>query len=210
MQSPDSKDGGPVEPATGGAPAGGGQDVPERAGFRSLGERERFHGGFLRVVTGTFVGPDGFTFERDIVRHPGAVVVVPMEADRRHVLVVRQYRAAVDERILELPAGKLDILDEPPEICAQRELAEEIGYRASTLTALCQFLNSPGFTDERSWCFLAEGLEPCERDAQGVEERHLTVERVDLEQLDELIAAREIVDAKTIIGLLLTRERFRR
>ena len=180
---------------------------PEPGSFRLLGERERFKGGFLRVVTGTFVGPDGFTFERDIVRHPGAVSVVPLEADRRHAILVRQYRAAVDTPLLELPAGKLDVVGEPPEECAARELAEEIGYRAGSLVELCQFLNSPGFSDERSWIYLAEQLVRCDRDAQGVEERHLTLERVDLDELDDLVAAGEIVDAKTIIGLQLARSR---
>jgi ADP-ribose pyrophosphatase len=183
---------------------------PEDAGgfgFRLLGERERYDGGFMRLVTGTFVGPDGFTFERDIVRHTGAVCVVPLEADRRHVLLVRQYRAAVGVPILELPAGKLDVTDEPALECAARELAEEMGQRAERWTELCQFFNSPGFTDERTWCFLAEGLSACDRAAQGVEERHLTIERCDLAQLDELMAAGEIVDGKTIVGLLATKAR---
>jgi 8-oxo-dGTP pyrophosphatase MutT (NUDIX family) len=189
-----------------GAPSGEPDASPP---FRLLGERERFQGGFLRVVTGTFVGPDGFTFERDIVRHPGAVSVVPLEADRRHVILVRQYRAAVDTALLELPAGKLDVPGEPPEDCAARELAEEIGYAPGRLTELGQFLNSPGFSDERSWIFLAENLVRCERDAQGVEELHLLLERIDLHEFDDLLASGEIVDAKTIIGLQLARSRLR-
>jgi ADP-ribose pyrophosphatase len=190
-------------------PDASGADPDAHQGFRLLGERERFNGGFLRVVTGTFVGPDGFTFERDIVRHPGAVSVVAAEADRRHVILVRQYRAAVDTALLELPAGKLDVPGEPPEDCAARELAEEIGYRPGSLVELCQFLNSPGFSDERSWIYLGENLVRCDRDAQGVEERHLTLERVDLDELDDLIATGEILDAKTIIGLQLARSRLR-
>jgi 8-oxo-dGTP pyrophosphatase MutT (NUDIX family) len=94
---------------------------------------------------------------------------------------------------------------EPPVECAARELAEEIGQRAERWTELCAFLNSPGFTDERTICFLAEDLTRCERDAQGVEELHLSVERIDLEQLDELVATGEIADAKTMIGLYATR-----
>jgi ADP-ribose pyrophosphatase len=187
-------------------PSPEGEGAPT-TGFRVLGERERYDGGFLRLVTGTFVGPDGFTFERDIVRHLGAVCVVPLERDRRHVLLVRQYRAAVGEALLELPAGKLDVTDEPPLECAARELAEEVGQRADHWVELCQFYNSPGFTDERTWCFLAEGLTPCDRSAQGVEEHHLTVERLDLEQTDELISAGAIVDAKTIVGLLAAKAR---
>jgi hypothetical protein len=79
-------------------------DVPENP-FRHLGEREQLDGGFFRFVTGTFVGPDGFTFEREIVRHPGAVCIVALEDDHRSVLMIRQYRAAVDVGLLELPAS---------------------------------------------------------------------------------------------------------
>jgi ADP-ribose pyrophosphatase len=193
MQSPEA-----------GPPAG---DLDAHPAFRLLGERERFHGGFLRLVTGTFVGPDGFTFERDIVRHPGAVCVVPLDADRRHVILIRQYRAAIDATLLELPAGKLDVPGEPPEQCAARELEEETGYGPGKLTELCQFFNSPGFSDERSWVYLAEDLVRLERAAQGVEEHHLTLERVDLDELEDLVGSGEIVDAKTIIGLQMVRAR---
>jgi ADP-ribose pyrophosphatase len=178
--------------------------------FRALGERERFAGSFLRLVTGTFVGPDGFIFDRDIVRHPGAVVIVPVEADGRHVLCIRQFRAAVGEALLELPAGKMDVIDEPPIDCASRELAEEVGVRAGRMIELCSYYNSPGFSDERSYLFLAEDLEPCEREAHGVEESHITVERVDLGTLDELISTGQIINGNAIIGLTLARETLRR
>ncbi|MGH9303177.1 MAG: NUDIX domain-containing protein, partial [Acidimicrobiales bacterium] len=99
--------------------------------FRSIGERQRLEGGFFSVVSGTFVGPDGFTFEREIVRHPGAVAIVALEDDGQSVLMVSQYRGAVDKCLLELPAGKRDILGEAPALCAARELAEEIGRSAA-------------------------------------------------------------------------------
>jgi nudix-type nucleoside diphosphatase (YffH/AdpP family) len=181
-----------------------------KGSFRPLGERERFAGSFLRLVTGTFVGPDGFIFDRDIVRHPGAVVVVPLEEDERHVICIRQFRAPVGEILLELPAGKLDVDGEPAIECAGRELAEEVGMRASQLTELCSFYNSPGFSDERSTVFLAEGLEPCARSAQGVEEHHIEIERIDLSQTERLISSGKIVNANAIIGLMLVRDAIRR
>jgi 8-oxo-dGTP pyrophosphatase MutT (NUDIX family) len=193
---------GPPQSGTGTSP--GDESVPGE-GFRLLGERERFAGGFLRLVTGTFVGPDGFTFERDIVRHPGAVCVVPLEDDGVHVMLVRQYRAAIGEALLELPAGKLDVAGEPPEDCARRELIEEIGSDTRSLVELGWFYNSPGFTDERTWCFLAEGLIADRRSAQGVEERHMTIERVRLGDVDGLVAAGQLIDAKSLIGLFLAR-----
>ncbi len=185
--------------------AGGQQEPDPRIGFRPLGERPRYEGSFFKLVTGTFVGPDGFTFERDIVKHPGAVAVVALEEDRRHVLLVRQYRAAVGAGILELPAGKRDLEGEPASDCARRELMEEIGQDAAVFTELGWFYNSPGFTDERTVCFLAEGLTPVDSDAQGVEEMHMTVERIALDDIDELVAAGDLVDAKTLIGLMLAR-----
>lgn len=186
------------------SPDGAG-DGDDRAGFRRIGERPRFSGTRLRVVTGTFVGPDGFTFERELVRTYDAVCVVPLEADRCHVLLVRQYRGAVDQPLLELPAGKLDIPGETPEVCAGRELAEEVGMETGRLTELARYYNSPGFCDELTYCFLAEELTACDRAADGIEERHLVVERIALGDIEELLAAGELRDAKTIAGLLLAR-----
>ena len=164
-------------------------DGPEADAFRRIGERPRYDGGFFRVVTGTFVGPDGFTFEREVIRHPGAVCAVPLEADRQSVLMIRQYRAAVDQAMLELPAGKRDIEGEDPKVCIARELVEEIGREATQLTEVARFYNSPGFCNE----------------AHGIEEEHLTVERVALDDVEELMAAGDLADAKSIIGLLAAR-----
>lgn len=211
--SPDDADDGAAGapgPGTGRAERTGGAGGPGKGAFRALGERERFAGGFLRLVTGTFVGPDGFIFDRDIVRHPGAVVIAAVEEDGRHVLCIRQFRAAVNDVLLELPAGKLDVAEEPIADCAARELAEEVGVEAATLTQLCSYYNSPGFADERSTLFLAEGLTPCERSAQGVEEHNIEIERVDLRTLDEMIATGRIVNGNTILGLLMAREELRR
>ena len=177
----------------------------DRGAFRPIGERVRFSGDRLRVVIGTFVGPDGFTFEREIVRTFDAVCVVALERDLEHVLLVRQYRGPVDLALLELPAGKRDVPGELAETCAARELKEEVGAEAEKLTELGSFYNSPGFCDEMTICFLAEGLRAGKREADGVEEEHLVVERVSLSSVDDLIATGDIADAKTIVGLLLAR-----
>jgi ADP-ribose pyrophosphatase len=182
-----------------------GSPAYDRGAFRQIGERARYSGERLNVVVGTFVGPDGFTFEREIVRTFGAVCVVPLESDREHVLLVRQYRGPVDQALLELPAGKLDVAGEAPEHCAARELNEEVGMKAERFTELGHFYNSPGFCDELTVCFLAEELRAGERAADGVEEEHLVVERIALSSVDELVATGDIADAKTIAGLFLTR-----
>ena len=150
-------------------------------------------------------GPDGEEFTRTVVHHPGAVAMVPVEDD--HALLVRQWRAAVGRALLELPAGKRDVAGEPPETTAARELEEEIGRRPGRLTLLAEFFNSPGFCDEHSHLFCATELERLpERRAVSAEEHAMTVEPVALATVPELIARRELVDAKSIIGLLLTRE----
>ncbi len=173
----------------------------ELAPFQKRGERELYAGHVISLGVGTFVGPDGTPFERDLVHHPGAVSVVPVLGDE--VILVRQYRASLDAYLLEIPAGKRDVTDEPPEETARRELIEEVGHRAGTLIALAEFYNSPGFCDEHSYVFLGLDLEPAPPSAQGVEEEHMTIERVALDDVTGLIASRELMDAKSIIGLTL-------
>ena len=171
-------------------------------GFAPVDERAIWAGSVITVAEGTFVDPDGDTFTRDIVRHPGAVSVVPLLDDGR-VVLVRQYRAACDRQLLEIPAGKRDVAGEPPQQAARRELAEEVGYRAAELDELACFYNSAGFSDEYSHVYLARGLQAVDRDVQGVEERFMAVETVDLSAVPDMIADHELVDAKTIIGLTL-------
>jgi len=178
--------------------------------FRPLGERQLYRGKIIALAVGRFAGPDGSEFERDIVRHPGAVSVVPVLDDGDRVLLVRQYRAAIDTELLEIPAGTRDVEGEPPEITARRELAEEVGMQAGQLEELAQFFNAPGFSDERSWVYLARDLEPCGSSLQGIEEEHMTVEEMSLSDLTGLIASGAITDAKTIIGLSLARDALRR
>lgn len=174
--------------------------------FRKLGERELYKGSLISVATATFVGPDGDEFDRDVVHHPGAVSVVPLLDDGR-VLLVRQYRAAIDADLLEIPAGKRDVAGEPPETTAHRELAEEVGMQAGRLELLAEFYNTPGFCDEHSFVFLGRDLTECGNDLQGIEEQHMTIERVALADVPGMIARREITDAKTIIGLSLAAQR---
>jgi ADP-ribose pyrophosphatase len=173
--------------------------------FRKLAEREVHRGSLISVAVGRFAAPTGEEFERDVVHHPGAVSVVPVVGADTAILV-RQYRAAIDRDLLEIPAGKRDVAGEAPEVTAHRELAEEIGMRAGRLERLAEFYNSPGFCDEHSFVFMARDLEPCGNSLQGVEEQHLTVEHIALSDVPRLIASGELVDAKSIIGLTLARE----
>ena len=174
--------------------------------FQKVGEEELHAGRIITVAQGHFEAPDGEAFEREIVHHPGAVCAVPVLDDGR-VVLVRQFRGPVNAEILEVPAGKCDVEGEPPEVTAARELEEEVGLRPGQLALLCVFNTSPGISDERVWIYLARDFEEVEAHGHGPEEEHMTVERVDLADVPAMVRSGELVDAKTIIGLLLTRER---
>jgi ADP-ribose pyrophosphatase len=141
-----------------------------------------------------------------VVRHPGAVSVVPL-LDDGDVVMVRQFRAPLEDTILEIPAGKRDVDGEPPEVTAHRELAEEIGFTAENMVPLVQMRHSPGFCDEINHIFLATGLSPTERAVDGPEEEAMTLHRIPLAEVFQRIAAGEITDAKSIAGLTLTAQR---
>jgi ADP-ribose pyrophosphatase len=179
------------------------------ARFRKLDERTIHVGDRITLARATFQAPDGRTFERDVVHHPGAVGVVPVLDEGSAVLLVRQYRSSVDAELLEIPAGLRDVDGEPPIETARRELIEEVGMRAGRMERVCEFLNSPGFCDEVVHVFAAYDLESCALDRQGVEEAHMTIEKVSLDDVPSMIAAGAIVDAKTVIGLTLVRESLR-
>jgi len=155
----------------------------------------------MRVVTARFVGPHDEAFERTIVRHPGAVAVLPLHADGS-VTLVEQYRPALDATLLELPAGTRDRPEEPEQRTAERELAEEAGLEADRWSHLTTFHNAPGMSDEVITVFLAEQLREVAHDRQGVEEHHMTVVRLSLAAALSMVRDGTITDAKAIIGLL--------
>lgn len=179
-------------------PSGGTTDT---GGFRVLAERV-VHDGHLRLVEVEVLGPDGERFRREVVRHPGAVTIVAVEDGA--AWCVRQYRAPVGRVTLELPAGTLEP-GEDPAACAHREIIEEVGLRADSLELLARFWTAPGFCDELMHVFLARGLERVPSAADGPEERHMTLQRIPLEDVERRIADGTLADAKTIIGLLLAR-----
>jgi 8-oxo-dGDP phosphatase len=177
------------------------------AEFRRVAERPVYQGRFLTVVQASIEAPGGEVFEREFLRHHGAVAVVPL-ASAETVLLVRQYRAAVDRELLEIPAGLLDVDGEDPEAAARRELEEEIGRRVTgTLEPLIDYVPSAGMADHHVLIYLSRTSDPCEARPDGVEEGHMTVEEVALADVPGMIAAGRIVDGKTIVGLLLARDR---
>lgn len=169
--------------------------------FQKISEVELYRNNVISIVKALFSTRDGSVFERDVVRHLGAVSIVPLLEDNRSVLLLSQFRASLGKNLIEVPAGKRDVANEPPQITAIRELEEEMGLKCSALVKLGEFENSPGFTDEHSFSYLARGLTLGQMSPQSVEEVESSIISVELSKVQGLISAGIISDAKTIIGL---------
>jgi ADP-ribose pyrophosphatase len=152
----------------------------------------------FRVVRETITTGAGQKKTRDIVRHPGACVILPLLDDGR-VCLIRNWRVAVGKTLIELPAGTLEP-PEPPQVTAERELIEETGYRATKVEFLHAFFLSPGILDEKMHLYLATGL----TDGQPAREEGEEIENmlVPFDDAIQMIFRGEIEDAKTIVGLL--------
>jgi ADP-ribose pyrophosphatase len=171
--------------------------------FQRLGGEAIYEGKFIVVRKDRFRHADGEEVERELVTHPGAVGIVAH--DDAHVWLVRQPREAVGEDLLEIPAGKLDEEGEGPLQTARRELAEEIGKAAAHWEPLHSFYVTPGFASEELHLFLATGLSDARAEAD--ENERIEIVPWPLADLDRAIA--ESRDSKSLIGLLLLRERLR-
>jgi ADP-ribose diphosphatase len=156
-----------------------------------------FKGKVVTLNLETVTLPNGATVELEVVRHPGAAAIVPMR-DERTVILIRQFRLAAGGFIYEIPAGKL-FLGEDPRLCAERELEEEIGYRAGKIERLETFFTAPGFTDEVMHLFLATGLTKTKQNLDHDEV--LEVIEMQLEEAIARVRDGTIRDAKTIVGL---------
>jgi ADP-ribose pyrophosphatase len=180
---------------------------PDKSDFAMLDEEPIFDGHVFSVRRVEVTDPDGEHFAREVVRHPGAVSVVALHDDGT-VTLVRQHRVAVGTAVLEAPAGTCDNAGEDAVDTARRELAEEAGLVARHIEPLGTIFNSPGYTDQRTRLFLATGLDECQKSPAGIEERWLTVERVSLSHVEALVATGRLLDATTIVGLLLARSKW--
>ncbi len=177
--------------------------MTDRLKATRLATRQAYVGRLLRVDVDTIETPAGRTLELEMVRHPGAVAIVPFLSDLDgpdpQILLIRQYRYAADRVIWEVPAGVLEPGEER-EACARRELREETGANAEELRYLTSIYTTPGFTDEQIHLFLATGLEVTQPDHQPDE--LIEVVPRPLSGVLEMIRDGEIVDAKTIAALL--------
>lgn len=164
-------------------------------GVETLGQ-----GVIVRLDRVDLTTPDGSIHRRDVVRHPGGVAVLAVEEDR--TWLVRQYRVAVDRRILEIPAGKRDVPGEDPRIGAERELAEELGLHAREWESLGTMEPSPGYTDEVIHLYAATGIVASARRPDGAEEHEAEIVEMSVEEALQQVDDGRITDAKTQIALL--------
>lgn len=187
-------------------------DHPEVAkGYDVESSRIAYDGELSRVRVDDVRMPDGGLASREIVEHPDAVAVVPVEADGT-VVLLQQYRHPVRQTVLEVPAGKLDVPGEQPADAARRELAEEVGLAATSLIELVTFHNSSGWTDEATTIYLATDV--CAVDSPAgfspeAEEADMEIVRLPLAELAARARRGELHDAKTLIGVLLAADRLR-
>jgi ADP-ribose pyrophosphatase len=169
-----------------------------------VGERRVLHRGTkFDLESVAWPAPEGGTHQRDVVRHPGAVTICPiLETDGRppQIVLIRNFRIACEQELWELPAGTLEP-PEPPADCAARELEEETGYRAASLTPVAAFYTTPGMTDERMHAFVATALTPSR---QALEEgEQIRVEPRTVPEVFAMIDDNRLADAKSILTILI-------
>ena len=164
-----------------------------------------FQGRLLDVRKDEVELPNGKTSTREWINHPGAVCCIPILPDGK-IALIRQYRYPVQSEMIELPAGKLEKA-EKPEVCALRELEEEIGYRTNKLTFLTHIHPAIGFANEKMWLYLAEELE--KKDTKLDDDEFLELIPTSLDDAVEMVWSHEITDVKTIIGLLWVEKHYR-
>lgn len=165
---------------------------------RTLKTEVLYQGKVFRLQRDTVIEPGGVQADRDIIVHPGSVVVMPIFKDGR-VLLIRQYRHTVGELLWELVAGRLEP-NETPVAAARRELIEETGYRAKRFRKLMRVVPTPGFVKEWMWIFAAEGL--TEGAAQPEEDEKIAPRIFTWKQVENMIESGTLRDAKSICGIL--------
>ncbi len=164
---------------------------------KTMKSEKLYEGKIINLRIDTVELPEKRYSKREIVEHPGGVGVVAITDDNK-ILLVRQYRKAVNRALLEIPAGKLEVNEEPRET-AIRELKEETGFEAKNYNYLLEFYTSPGYTTEKIYLFLATGLTEGSQELDDGE--YCELEKYNIDDLLKMIDRGEIIDSKTIIGI---------
>ena len=163
-----------------------------------LSTKQIYKGKLLDVWKDKVELPDGKSSYREFIKHPGAVVIIPVLPDGK-IGLIRQYRYPMGMEQIELPAGKLDE-SEPPLVTAGRELEEEIGYKAGSLTEVTEIHPCIGYSDERMWIYIAEQLKVTKTNTD--QDEFIELMPTELEEAVEMVWSGKITDVKTIIDIL--------
>jgi ADP-ribose pyrophosphatase len=175
---------------------------------KTLRSERRYSGTVFNLVVDEVEYTSGNRGVREVADHPGGAVVVPL-LDDGSVLLVNQFRYPVKKNLFELPAGKLDA-GEDPSVCAARELEEETGYTAGTMTKLTAIYTTPGFCNEQLHLYVATDLKKLptgQRLEEG--EMDLTVRAIPIEEVIQMIENQDIVDGKTMCGIFMVERQIR-
>ncbi len=167
--------------------------------MKKISSKEIYKGRLLRLVEDKYKLSTGHLVTREIVHHPGAAAIVPLirREGKQWVVLVKQFRAPVGDKLWEIPAGLMESGETPLE-CAKRELREETGLVGGKWVKLASFYSSPGFTDERISLFMGYELEYQEG---AKKEANLEVGEFSFDDLEDMLKSGEIVDSKTLIGI---------
>src|SRR5690625_3191759 len=144
--------------------------------------------------------PNGQTSKREIVKHPVAVAVIPVNSEGK-VVFVEQYRKPLDRSIIEIPAGKIE-QNEDPEITAIRELEEETGYTANKLNYVTSFYTSPGFANEIIHIYYTDDINKLAEPVAGDDDEFVEIIKLTLEEAEQFVKEKKIYDAKTMYALI--------
>lgn len=166
---------------------------------KTLSTEPIFEGKIIKVQVDEVELPDGKRSKREIVKHPGAVAILPITKDGK-IVMVEQYRKPLERTLVEIPAGKLEP-GEDPEQTAHRELEEETGYVCEKLTYIISFYTSPGFANEIVHLYLAEGLSKKENAKVADEDEFVELMEMTLEEAEQYIKENKIADAKTVYAI---------
>lgn len=164
---------------------------------KTISTKQIFHGKIIDVNLTEVELPNGKTAQREIVNHPGAVGILAI-TDENKIILIKQFRKAIEKTIIEIPAGKLE-KNEDPKVCAYRELKEETGYIAKDMIPLGKIYTSPGFANEVIYLYKAEGL--IADIAEPDEDEFLELLELSFTEIKELIDYGEFFDAKTLIAI---------